>query len=158
MHRVFKVTSFIACAVMFSACTESDTSMHEPSNHTESDVTVHGATDETNSHDDAKPVHSDGVATNETRSAQSHTHGDASLAIVLDGSTMTVELDTPLYNLLGFEHAAETPSQKASVLKAESVLSKGSSLFVFNSDAGCVPSNQKISVELGVDDHDDDHE
>ena len=92
------------------------------------------------------------------RSAQSHTHGDASLAMVLENAVITVELDTPLYNLLGFEHAAETAAQKAAVEKAETILSKGGPLFVFNSEAGCTIAAQTISVELDVDGHDDHEE
>ena len=93
----------------------------------------------------------------EMRSAESHTHGDASLAMVLERTVITVELDTPLYNLLGFEHEADTEAQKATVLKAETVLSKGSSLFIFNSEAGCSILRDRISVELGHHEDEDEH-
>jgi len=57
------------------------------------------------------------------------------MAIVLDGRQLIIELDTPLYNVLGFEHAAETAAQKATVLRAETILSKSGDLFTFNSEA-----------------------
>jgi len=93
-----------------------------------------------------------------TRSADSHTHGDASLAVVLEGSKVMVELDSPLYNLAGFEHAAETEAQKAAVIKAESILSDPAALFVFNSEAGCTASNAARSVEIDVEHGHEDHE
>jgi len=74
--------------------------------------------------------------------------------------TRSAELDTPIYNLLGFEHIAETAKQKTAVQKAELVLSNSGSLFVFNSHAECKLSGETIRVELGLDDHEDhdDHE
>ena len=93
----------------------------------------------------------------ETRSADSHTHGAAALALVLENGVVTAEFETPLYNLLGFEHAAETEAQKAAVKKAETVLSNPAPLFVFNSSAKCAPAAERISVELGLDDHGQDH-
>jgi len=155
MHRMIKVTSLAVFVAMCSACSETDTSSSEPSGHIEANVSVHLPSDETQlQKNEVEEVHS---KENEgsKRSAESHTHGDASLAMVLDGSMMTVELDTPLYNLLGFEHEADTAGQKAAVLKAEIVLSKGSSLFIFNSEAGCSILNDTISVDLGH--HEDEH-
>jgi len=166
MYHVIKVISLAAFLAMCSACTETETPSSEASAPTQPDVSVHIPKDETQPETGAvKPVHSDKVKVNETRSAESHTHGDASVSMVLEGSVITVELDTPLYNLLGFEHEADTATQKAIVLKAESVLSKGASLFMFNSDAGCSILHDTISVELGHhedkdahSDHEDDHE
>jgi hypothetical protein len=99
----------------------------------------------------------------QTRSADTHSHGAATFAIALDGSVITAELDTPLYNVLGFEHAAETDAQKSAVRDAEAVLSKADSVVVFNREAGCTADEETISVELGGhdleedDDHDEDH-
>jgi len=61
---------------------------------------------------------------------------------------------------VGFEHAAETPAQKEAVLEAQAILSNASSLVTFNKDAGCRSLNDKISVDLGLeehDQHDDEH-
>ena len=74
---------------------------------------------------------------------------------------LTVELDTPLYNVLGFEHEAETATQKAAVLHAETVLTRGGPLFVFNNEAGCSIIRDTISVELEHhedEDHEGDHD
>jgi len=161
MHHVIKVFSLAIFVAIGSACTETDVSLPEPSGHTEAPVSAPLAEDERHLQKrGSNPIHQDKTEGRETRSAQSHTHGGASLAIVLEGSRVTIEFDTPLYNLLGFEHKAETVAQKAAVHKAESVLSNASPLFVFNSEAGCFPLRQVSSVELGLENHDDhdDHD
>ena len=163
MHNVIQITSLAAFLAMCSACTQAETSSHSPSEHSETHSSEHHQSGETKSHSDtAETTHSGKAAVSDTRSAESHTHGDASLAIVLDGSMLTVELDTPLYNVLGFEHEAETAAQKAAVLKAETVLTRGGPLFVFNNEAGCSIIGDIISVELEHhedEDHDDeDHD
>jgi len=78
--------------------------------------------------------------------------------VVVEGSKVIVELETPLYNLVGFEHAAETEKQKAAVIKAESVLSGGAPLFMFNVEAGCGAPDISGSVKLDIDHGHDDHE
>ena len=164
MHRAIKITSLVVFGAICSACAEPETP-----DHTRTNVSTQSPKDEAQlKNDEAKADSFEKTEGSEIRSAESHTHGDASLAIVLEETVITVELDTPLYNLLGFEHEADTAAQKATVLKAETVLSKGSSLFIFNSEAGCSILHDTISVELGhhedegehighEDDHHDDH-
>jgi len=154
MRAIIKALSLAVLPVMCLACTEKDMSSHQSSDHSHSTVSEHSSEDKNQSKKiTAVPVVSDKAEVTETRSADSHNHGDAALAIVLDGSMVTLELDTPLHNLLGFEHAAETAAQKAAVVKAKSVLSNANPLFIFNKEAGCVPSADRISVELDVEGH-----
>src|SRR5437879_845104 len=44
-----------------------------------------------------------------------HVHGIASLQLAVDGNTLTLDLSSPLDNLLGFEHVPRTDKQKAAV-------------------------------------------
>jgi hypothetical protein len=83
-----------------------------------------------------------------SRSAEAHTHGNAELAVVLEKGRVTVELESPLYNILGFEHAAETPAQKTRVSQAESQLAKAAVLFGFDSDADCKAASTNQTVAL----------
>ena len=99
MHNVIQITSLAAFLAMCSACTQAETSSHSPSEHSESHSDEHHQSETKSQSDTAKTTHSGKAAVIDTRSAESHTHGDASLAIVLDGSMLTVELDTPLYNV-----------------------------------------------------------
>lgn len=92
------------------------------------------------------------------RSAEAHTHGGADLAIVLEGRVVTVEFDTPLYNVLGFEHSPDTDEQKATVKTTEAILGRGGGLFEFNNNADCVikPGVRTVTLfETALESHDD---
>ncbi|MGB6229149.1 MAG: DUF2796 domain-containing protein [Litorimonas sp.] len=95
------------------------------------------------------------------RQADSHVHGAAALAMAVDGNEVTVELETPLYNLLGFEHAPDTPEQERSVADAEAVLRDPAAMFAFNMEAGCaVEAVPEVALfaDDGSDHEHDDHE
>lgn len=69
------------------------------------------------------------------RSAESHSHGKAELAVVLEAGKVTIEFQTPLYNVLGFEQAPNTEAQKDRVSHAEIILGQAPKLFTFNDKA-----------------------
>ena len=104
----------------------------------------------------------------EVRQVGSHVHGVANLAMALDGSALTIELDSPFYNIVGFEHAPENEAQEAAVKLAETVLSDPTALFRFNDEAECQADRAdpiQLMAESGHDhdedhahDHDDDHD
>lgn len=97
-----------------------------------------------------------------TRSADVHSHGDAELAVVLEKGVITIEFGSPLYNILGFEHAPETPAQTMALKQAEQQLGRGAGLFAFNPQAKCVPLSKAMTVTLFPADTDeadhDDHD
>lgn len=41
-----------------------------------------------------------------------HVHGVGKLDVALEGNTLTLHLDTPLVNVVGFEHAASSSKDK----------------------------------------------
>ncbi|MBC6402735.1 MAG: DUF2796 domain-containing protein [Hyphomonadaceae bacterium] len=84
----------------------------------------------------------------DVRSAGRHVHGVANLALVLEGETVTVELESPAFNILGFEHAPETDAQKTAVRDAEVLLREPGKLIMFNSEAGCVARTPESPFEL----------
>ena len=65
----------------------------------------------------------------ETNSAErqldAHNHGYGNLNVAIDGQTVALELDTPAYNIVGFEHSPETDKDKATFKKALSILNNG---------------------------------
>jgi len=117
-------------------------------------------TEKTSHHDDKhheeSDTHSEEKASSETRSAEAHIHGDAELAVVVDADVVTIELETPLYNLLGFEHHPKTAAQKAKVEMAEGQLQRGEELFVFNAEAKCNLISDSMTLELFDEEHEDD--
>jgi len=87
-----------------------------------------------------------------------HEHGAASLSIALDGSRIYIDLDSPAYNVLGFEHAPSSTAQQDVLDAARLALESGSS-FVFDSVAECSLESAEIMFELaGESDHEAEHE
>jgi hypothetical protein len=82
------------------------------------------------------------------------------LNAVLDGQALELELDSPAMNLVGFEHLATTPADKAKVAAVRKQLENPVALFNLPKAAGCVVSSQALNSPLFGDkpeaDHDDD--
>lgn len=93
----------------------------------------------------------------QTRSAESHIHGGAMLSVVLENKTVTVELESPLFNLVGFEYQPHTETEKQEVIRAEGILSKPQDLVIFNKAAKCTYEPSNLNLEL-FDHHTEEHE
>ena len=65
-------------------------------------------------HDHA-PHHDDDLA---HRQYDSHVHGMGTLNLVADGSEVHIELDSPAANLVGFEHAPSSATDRAGWTRA----------------------------------------
>ncbi|MDX9665470.1 DUF2796 domain-containing protein [Pseudomonas sp. P5_152] len=89
-----------------------------------------------------------------------HEHGVGRLNAALDGQTLELELDSPAMNLVGFEHAASTPADKAKVAAVRAQLEQPLVLFSLPQAANCVLSQQELNSPLFGDkpDADDDHD
>lgn len=66
-----------------------------------------------------------------------HVHGEAQTAIVIEGESVSVTLNSAMYNITGFERAPQTPEEETKLADAISALEDGASLFVFSAEAGC---------------------
>lgn len=82
------------------------------------------------------------------RSAESHVHGGANLSIVSEQGRVFIELETPLYNLLGFEYTPQTEAEKTKVRTAEARLAEPEKLFRFNAEAQCSYNKLKSAPTL----------
>jgi len=67
-----------------------------------------------------------------------HQHGVARLTVAVDGPTLTLELETPLDSVLGFEHAPRTERHRAQVREMARWLRQSGTLFAPSEGAGCV--------------------
>ena len=65
-----------------------------------------------------------------------HQHGVARLDVAIDGPTLLISLDSPLANLLGFEHALRNDRERAAVGTMEAALRSPGALQP-NPEAGC---------------------
>lgn len=73
-----------------------------------------------------------------------HAHGAASLQVAVDGNLLTLNFESPLDNLVGFEHAPRTDRQKAAVRRMAEQLHKAEGLFVPTPAANCAPASVKL--------------
>lgn len=129
-------------------------------------------TDEDGSHNEHAGDHDDQGRSghddhDEMRQAGTHLHGEANLAIAVDGNSLVIEFESPVYNLTGFEYAPKTDEDRALVAEVETRLANPSKLFAMNDAAGCKAMEllQPVSLNLGEShddvhhaDHDDDHD
>ena len=79
------------------------------------------------------------------RNHKAHVHGVAGLTLAIEGNTMEIGFDSPSFNILGFEHKANTPDQRKLVERAEEVLEQPGQLFVFS---GTRCEIQHVTVDM----------
>ncbi|MBQ0729840.1 MAG: DUF2796 domain-containing protein [Oleispira antarctica] len=72
-----------------------------------------------------------------SESLSPHIHGKAELQIVLEDNQLSVELNSPAMNLLGFEHGIRNAKDQLVVETVRARLENPNDLFFFN-DGGCV--------------------
>lgn len=112
----------------------------------------------------AADSHEDHDHSEEHASLGTHEHGVGRLNVALDGSALELELENPSMNLVGFEHAAKTAVDQATVAAAKADLEKPLSLFALPAAANCVVSKVELHSPLFGDkadadeDHDHDHD
>lgn len=91
----------------------------------------------------------------ETRELDAHVHGVGALNIAVEGDKIAMELEAPGFDIVGFEHRAESAEDKEKIEQALALLSDPLSLFGLPSAAGCAVT--EVSAELhGGDEHGED--
>lgn len=95
----------------------------------------------------ASPLLADG-----TRQLESHEHGVGTLDIAVDGSTIAMELHAPGADIVGFEYAAESETDRAAIDVAVAILARPLDLFVLPAAAGCSVTKASAGLE-GEEDH-----
>ena len=98
------------------------------------------------------------IADDHFRSHDAHVHGEVEVNIAQDGKELLVEVTAPGADVVGFEHAPQTPEQIATLEKATALLNQPSKLFVF-AGADCTLEYKSVTHTLGEDEHEGhDHE
>jgi hypothetical protein len=88
------------------------------------------------------------------RELGAHEHGRGTLNIAVEGTKVTMELEVPGADIVGFEHTAKTRRELAAVDKAKAQLSAPLGLFALPASAACRVTEAKVEVEIGEHDHD----
>lgn len=93
------------------------------------------------------------------RQHAAHEHGAGHLNVALDRETLLIELSMPAMNLVGFEHAASSESERQSLSNAVEQLKDGLSLFGPSSEAECSLLRMNVASELlgEHEHHEDEH-
>ena len=80
-----------------------------------------------------------------TASLDTHMHGLSTLTIVMESTSVEIELISPAMDLVGFEHRASSQQDIAAIENAAALLSQSETLFVF-SGGRCVEINTSIDL------------
>jgi hypothetical protein len=91
----------------------------------------------------------------EHRQLGAHVHGHGRLNIAVEGKTVSMELEVPGADIVGFEHEPSTAEQRDAIGEAKAKLANGLALFVLPEKAGCELQEVKVSIEGG---HEEDHD
>ena len=77
-----------------------------------------------------------------------HVHGAAELRVTVDGNQLDIALESPLDNMLGFEHAPRTDKERSAVRAMAAKLRQAQNLFVPTAAAQCTLSS--VQLESGA--------
>lgn len=79
---------------------------------------------------------------------ESHVHGAATLAITLDGDTLTATLEAPLMSMVGFEREPETDDERQSLNAVVDAFTAPMSMIEINRSAGCLPQQTSSGTHM----------
>jgi hypothetical protein len=84
-----------------------------------------------------------------TATAQhAHVHGVARLELAVDGQRVSLRLESPLENLLGFERAPRTDKEKVAVRSMAERLARPDALFALTAAARCTAASTRIDAPV----------
>ncbi len=99
------------------------------------------------------------LAEEEHRQLGAHVHGHGRLNMAIEGKKLSMELEVPGADIVGFEHEPSTPEQKAAIVEAKVKLANALALFIPPEKAGCELEQVKVSTEAGHEhEHENEHE
>ena len=84
----------------------------------------------------------------EAASLAAHEHGAAQLNVALSDNTLELALESPAMNIVGFEHAASSASDRAVAANAKQQLQDPLALFGIAPSASCTVTTVAISSPL----------
>ena len=128
---------------------EHDDHADEETEHSEDEHDEHSSDEDGDEHDDHE-------GEEEFRDHGAHEHGAAELMIAWSGNELAIDLQTPAYNVLGFEHAPTSDEEQAMLDDSVAVLETGE-ILQFNAEANCTLISASVETELAEEKH-EEHE
>ena len=89
-----------------------------------------------------------------SRQLESHEHGVGDLKIAIEGETVAMEFHAPGADIVGFEYAAESAEDRASIDAAVATLARPLDLFILPAAAECSVVEASAGLE-GQEEHED---
>jgi hypothetical protein len=77
-----------------------------------------------------------------------HEHGGMKVDVAIEGAKISIDVEMPLDNLVGFERAPRTDAERKSAAAALARMRAGADLFKLNAEAQCTPTS--VTVEAPV--------
>jgi hypothetical protein len=96
------------------------------------------------------------IAAEEHRELGPHEHGTGRLNIAIEGKRVSMELEVPAADIVGFEHEAKTAAQKAAVKKGKTTLEGALNVFKLPAEAKCKLAKAKVALHA-ENEHGHDH-
>lgn len=90
------------------------------------------------------------------RQHTSHTHGVGKLQVAVDSNTLTIEMESPALNIVGFEYFPGNAEEEKRVHTATKLLHDGAQLFAPTVTARCQMTESHVDSELLLEKHDHD--
>lgn len=88
-----------------------------------------------------------------------HEHGVAELRVAIAGAEVEISFETPLDNLIGFEHEPRNDRQRKALQEALKTVGAFERLFVLPAAAACAVVDVAVEAPFGSQDHHDhDHD
>lgn len=84
----------------------------------------------------------------EKREHGAHVHGHGKLNIAIEGGKVSMSLEVPGADIVGFEHKPKTKKQHTALAQAKKKLGSPLTLFVPPAEAGCKVSSRKVGFEI----------
>jgi hypothetical protein len=94
-------------------------------------------------------------AAGQAHGTAAHVHGQARLAIAVDGARLILRLEAPNETLLGFEHAPRNDDERAAVARMRQRLEQPGDLFQPTPSAECRPVGVTLESPLLAGSHDE---
>ena len=132
------------------AIPEDELVQEEEDNHAEEEAHDHEE-EHNDKHEDTHEADED------HREHEAHEHGAAELMIAWSGNELAIDLQTPAYNVLGFEYAPATDAEQALLDESVAGLESGE-LLNFSPDANCTLISATVATDLAEEAHEEDEE
>jgi Protein of unknown function (DUF2796) len=92
------------------------------------------------------------------RKAEAHQHGIGRLDIAIEGTTVSMALEAPADDIVGFEHVAKSAADLAKVEAAKAKLMAPLALFELSKAAGCTVQKAEVKFATEAKDKTDAHD